>query len=151
MLVFQQIEYPFFHKDRCNNPIRIIYLSYIYSFVLLLFSNDRSVFISWDLYLIIIDDSHIYPYTVPVGEQTKSREQKACIEDWMLDNACNRDTCIIALGGGIYLRILQYYYVSLFILFIFKVLLVILLDFVQLRTLEESHLFKSQPLYWYLS
>lgn len=44
--------------------------------------------------------SYIYPYTVPVGEHTKSREQKASIEDWMLANECNRDTCIIALGGG---------------------------------------------------
>jgi 3-dehydroquinate synthetase len=42
----------------------------------------------------------IFVYTIPIGEHSKSRAQKEAIEDWMLDHACNRDTCIIALGGG---------------------------------------------------
>lgn len=54
----------------------------------------------YNIYVTFLTFSYIYPYTVPVGEHTKSREQKACIEDWMLGNECNRDTCIIALGGG---------------------------------------------------
>lgn len=48
----------------------------------------------------VFDSSYIFVYTIPVGEHSKSREQKAAIEDWMLDNACNRDTVVIALGGG---------------------------------------------------
>ena len=43
--------------------------------------------------------SHII--TVPPGEKSKSREQKAKIEDKMLDLGCNRQTKIIALGGGV--------------------------------------------------
>ncbi|RKP37019.1 3-dehydroquinate synthase-domain-containing protein, partial [Dimargaris cristalligena] len=40
-------------------------------------------------------------YTVAPGEQTKSREGKAAIEDFMLGHACTRDTCMLALGGGV--------------------------------------------------
>jgi len=40
-------------------------------------------------------------YTVPVGEVSKSREVKAAIEDFMLAHKCNRDTCMLALGGGV--------------------------------------------------
>lgn len=29
------------------------------------------------------------------GEPTKCREVKAQIEDWMINNGCNRDTCVV--------------------------------------------------------
>jgi pentafunctional AROM polypeptide len=32
---------------------------------------------------------------IPPGEETKCRETKEEIEDWMLARACNRDTCIV--------------------------------------------------------
>lgn len=35
------------------------------------------------------------------GELSKSREGKAKIEDFMLNNACTRDTVVLALGGGV--------------------------------------------------
>ncbi|CAG8560014.1 38662_t:CDS:2 [Gigaspora margarita] len=40
-------------------------------------------------------------YTIPPGEQSKSRDTKADIEDFLLSQACTRDTCIIAFGGGV--------------------------------------------------
>ncbi|KAL2265610.1 hypothetical protein VTJ83DRAFT_6710 [Remersonia thermophila] len=40
-------------------------------------------------------------YAIPPGEFSKGRETKAEIEDWMLGQACTRDTLIIALGGGV--------------------------------------------------
>jgi pentafunctional AROM polypeptide len=40
-------------------------------------------------------------YTIPPGETSKSRATKAAVEDWMLAQACTRDTVIIALGGGV--------------------------------------------------
>ncbi|KAK9456610.1 EPSP synthase-domain-containing protein [Dipodascopsis uninucleata] len=40
-------------------------------------------------------------YMVPPGESSKSRETKALIEDWMLENRCTRDTVLLALGGGV--------------------------------------------------
>lgn len=40
-------------------------------------------------------------YQVPAGEGSKSRGVKAAIEDFMLLHRCNRDTCMIALGGGV--------------------------------------------------
>lgn len=40
-------------------------------------------------------------YVVEPGESTKCREVKEEIEDWLLSNLCNRDTCILALGGGV--------------------------------------------------
>ncbi|KAJ1658541.1 3-dehydroquinate dehydratase (3-dehydroquinase) [Dispira simplex] len=50
-------------------------------------------------------DGHSRPrlltYILPPGEQTKSREQKAAVEDFMLAEACTRDTCVLALGGGV--------------------------------------------------
>ncbi|GBC05867.1 hypothetical protein RclHR1_06490002 [Rhizophagus clarus] len=40
-------------------------------------------------------------YLVSPGEQSKSRDTKAEIEDFLLSKACGRDTCIFAMGGGV--------------------------------------------------
>ncbi|KAI9593296.1 EPSP synthase-domain-containing protein [Syncephalis fuscata] len=40
-------------------------------------------------------------YVLPPGETTKSRAIKGEIEDFLLDNGCTRDTCLIAMGGGV--------------------------------------------------
>jgi len=47
------------------------------------------------------DGKLLLTYQVPAGENTKSREVKAAIEDFMLLHRCNRDTCMLALGGGV--------------------------------------------------
>lgn len=39
--------------------------------------------------------------TIPPGEQSKSRETKAVLEDWLLEQRCTRDTVVLALGGGV--------------------------------------------------
>ncbi|KAK0551008.1 hypothetical protein OC845_002363 [Tilletia horrida] len=38
---------------------------------------------------------------IPPGETSKSRETKAALEDWLLENRVVRDATIIALGGGV--------------------------------------------------
>jgi pentafunctional AROM polypeptide len=43
----------------------------------------------------------LFTRTLPPGELTKSRQTKADIEDWLLSNAVTRDTCFIAMGGGV--------------------------------------------------
>ncbi|KAJ3084648.1 3-dehydroquinate dehydratase (3-dehydroquinase), partial [Quaeritorhiza haematococci] len=43
----------------------------------------------------------ILSYVLPPGETAKTRETKARVEDWMLGNKCTRDTCVLALGGGV--------------------------------------------------
>ncbi|TDH65363.1 hypothetical protein CCR75_002996 [Bremia lactucae] len=41
-------------------------------------------------------------YAIPAGEASKCREMKSKIEDEVLfPNRCHRDTCIIAVGGGV--------------------------------------------------
>lgn len=40
-------------------------------------------------------------YVLPPGETSKSRECKAELEDYLLLNACTRDTVILAVGGGV--------------------------------------------------
>lgn len=42
-------------------------------------------------------------YDFPAGESHKTRATKEAIEDWLLSapRLCNRDTCVIALGGGV--------------------------------------------------
>jgi pentafunctional AROM polypeptide len=40
-------------------------------------------------------------YVLPPGETTKSRVVKGEIEDFLLDHGCTRDTCLIAMGGGV--------------------------------------------------
>ncbi|CEG36095.1 3-phosphoshikimate 1-carboxyvinyltransferase [Plasmopara halstedii] len=41
-------------------------------------------------------------YTMPAGEASKCREMKTRIEDEVLfPNRCHRDTCIVAVGGGV--------------------------------------------------
>ncbi|KAJ3276205.1 3-dehydroquinate dehydratase (3-dehydroquinase) [Terramyces sp. JEL0728] len=40
-------------------------------------------------------------YVIPAGEVYKTRDTKAGVEDFMLGESCTRDTCLIALGGGV--------------------------------------------------
>ena len=40
-------------------------------------------------------------YQVAAGEPSKCRENKSAIEDFMLSHKCQRDTCMVALGGGV--------------------------------------------------
>lgn len=43
----------------------------------------------------------LFVRTLPSGEMTKCRQAKAEIEDYLLSQSCTRDTCLIALGGGV--------------------------------------------------
>ena len=45
--------------------------------------------------------SRLLTYQVSPGEEAKSREVKAELEDWLLEERCTRDTVILALGGGV--------------------------------------------------
>ncbi|KAJ4422336.1 3-dehydroquinate dehydratase (3-dehydroquinase) [Gnomoniopsis sp. IMI 355080] len=47
------------------------------------------------------DNVRLLTHAIPPGENSKGRETKADIEDWMLGHRCTRDTVIIALGGGV--------------------------------------------------
>eukprot|EP00906_Rhabdomonas_costata_P026554 RCo037837 len=38
---------------------------------------------------------------IPAGEGTKCRASKEELENWLLESRCNRDTCLISLGGGV--------------------------------------------------
>jgi pentafunctional AROM polypeptide len=49
----------------------------------------------------ITSKSRFITHVIPPGETSKSREGKANIEDFLLQNACTRDTVIIAVGGGV--------------------------------------------------
>lgn len=46
-------------------------------------------------------DSRVLLYAVSPGENNKSRETKAQVEDFLLQKGCTRDTVIIAVGGGV--------------------------------------------------
>lgn len=43
----------------------------------------------------------LFTRVLPPGEMTKSRKTKDDIEDWLLSNAVTRDTCFLAMGGGV--------------------------------------------------
>lgn len=45
--------------------------------------------------------SRLLQYSVHPGENNKSRETKAQVEDFLLTKGCTRDTVIIAVGGGV--------------------------------------------------
>jgi pentafunctional AROM polypeptide len=46
-------------------------------------------------------EPRLITYEVPSVRQAKSRDTKADIEDFLLSKACTRDTCILAMGGGV--------------------------------------------------
>lgn len=46
-------------------------------------------------------DSRLLTYAVSPGENNKSRETKAKVEDFLLLSGCTRDTVILAVGGGV--------------------------------------------------
>lgn len=48
-----------------------------------------------------LNDSNSHIITIPNGEASKSREMVAKIQDQLLDLGYGRDTCILALGGGV--------------------------------------------------
>ncbi|KAI9143321.1 EPSP synthase-domain-containing protein [Paraphysoderma sedebokerense] len=54
-----------------------------------------------DNFAAIAPKSNLLHYIIPPGELSKSRATKALIEDYLLLNACTRDTCLVALGGGV--------------------------------------------------
>lgn len=45
--------------------------------------------------------SRILTFVLPPGEAIKTRQVKDQVENWMLANKCTRDSCLIALGGGV--------------------------------------------------
>lgn len=49
----------------------------------------------------LADPPRLLTYTIPPGENSKSRATKGVVEDWLLSQGCTRDTVIIALGGGV--------------------------------------------------
>lgn len=49
----------------------------------------------------LTDRLDIHLLVVPAGEKSKSRQQKAAIEDAMMEVGCKRDTLVLALGGGV--------------------------------------------------
>jgi len=51
----------------------------------------------------ITQSLHPAPLTfiLPPGEESKCRRWRDALEDFLLDNHCDRDTCLIAFGGGV--------------------------------------------------
>ncbi|KAJ3187017.1 3-dehydroquinate dehydratase (3-dehydroquinase) [Gaertneriomyces sp. JEL0708] len=47
------------------------------------------------------DPPRVLHYIMPPGEAAKTRSTKQRIEDYALANKCTRDSCFIALGGGV--------------------------------------------------
>ena len=45
--------------------------------------------------------SSVLSLFIPPGEAIKTREIKSFIENWLLEQKCTRDSCFIALGGGV--------------------------------------------------
>ncbi|KAL2916141.1 3-dehydroquinate dehydratase (3-dehydroquinase) [Polyrhizophydium stewartii] len=45
--------------------------------------------------------ARVLSVVIPAGEVHKTRETKAAIEDWLLAQSCTRDSCLLALGGGV--------------------------------------------------
>ena len=54
-----------------------------------------------DILQSILSKGEILFLEFPAGERHKTRETKQLLEDKMLAAGCNRDTCILALGGGV--------------------------------------------------
>lgn len=46
-------------------------------------------------------DIRLSYYCIPPGEMSKTRETKAHIEDFLFEQGCGRDACLLALGGGV--------------------------------------------------
>ncbi|KAG5459376.1 MAG: YDR127Wp-like protein, partial [Olpidium bornovanus] len=46
-------------------------------------------------------EPRVLEYVLPPGEESKSRRAKEECEDFLLASACSRDTCLVALGGGV--------------------------------------------------
>lgn len=47
------------------------------------------------------NSARLLSYIIPPGEPSKSRDGKADIEDFLLNQKCTRDTVLITMGGGV--------------------------------------------------
>ena len=61
-------------------------------------------------------------YVIPPGETSKSREGKAAIEDFLLEEKCTRDTVLLALGGGVIGDLVGFVAATLCVLFTISIL-----------------------------
>ncbi len=53
-------------------------------------------------------DLEVYLFSFPSGEQHKTRETKELLENQLFEKGLGRDTCVIALGGGVVTDIAGY-------------------------------------------
>lgn len=49
----------------------------------------------------LAQNQRLLSFAISPGEIHKTRQTKEIIEDFMLENKCTRDTCLIAFGGGV--------------------------------------------------
>ena len=54
-----------------------------------------------DKFLSQLQCRSVHSFTLPPGESTKSRHTKILIENYLFSIGCTRDSCFIALGGGV--------------------------------------------------
>lgn len=63
--------------------------------------TDETIYGLYQHTLATYFDHAVEYITIPAGEMHKTRETKAWIEDQLLSRGVGRDTCLIALGGGV--------------------------------------------------
>jgi 3-dehydroquinate synthase len=84
-----------------KNPLAIIENIKCSSLVLLSDSNVQKVIADDFAMALNAQNYKCLHLTFPAGEQYKTRETKAELEDKMLFNGIGLDTCLIAMGGGV--------------------------------------------------
>lgn len=91
-----------FTQNLLDNSTLIDYCKNIANkFVIITDDNVKKIYGDKILKLFNHANIQTFLFSFPAGESHKSRETKAMLEDKMLKAECMRDTCIIALGGGI--------------------------------------------------
>ncbi len=84
-----ELHLPQFCKKRCDN------------YALITDSNLKSIHGEKLLELLNHQDVKTHLITIPAGEESKSREMKAQIEDEMFSHGLGRTSGVIAMGGGV--------------------------------------------------
>lgn len=98
-----QSPYPIFIEDGLlqTSLIAEFIRDFAYHFVIISDNNICDTFAKYLHVNLLQNNMHSYLLSMPAGEINKTREVKQQLEDELLKAKCGRDTCIIAVGGGV--------------------------------------------------
>ncbi|RPF55771.1 3-dehydroquinate synthase [Aquisalibacillus elongatus] len=96
-----QGDYPVFIKHGLRHEMKELLTEYEFSQVLIITDSNVSGLYLKDVEVALKDKFNVFSYVLPAGENSKSMKQYELILNYMLNQNFDRNSAVIALGGGV--------------------------------------------------